>query len=99
MRVPHDVFKISAALSLLAEALRDPDVKVRAVLSYSPQPNALQQQGFAEAYLTADRPADALDWLQGSWGHMESGRQRLLAESLGRLGRHDESAPLRQAKP
>ncbi len=51
--LPHEVFKISAALSLLAEALHDPDVKVRAVLSYRPQPNALQQQDFVQAYLDA----------------------------------------------
>ena len=30
-RLPHEVFKISAELSLLAEALHDPDVEVRAV--------------------------------------------------------------------
>ena len=39
----HEVFKISATLSLLSEALGDPDVKVRDVLSYSPKPNAIQQ--------------------------------------------------------
>ena len=95
-RLPHEVFKISAALSLLAEALHDPDVKVRAVLSYSPQPNALQQRGFAETYLDADRPADALMWLQGHWGHMEDSRQSLLADALGQLGRFEDSAPIRQ---
>jgi hypothetical protein len=94
--LPHEVFKISGALSLLSEALRDPDVKVRAVLSYSPQPNALQQQSFVEAYLKADRPAEALAWLQDNWGHSENHRQSLLAEALGRLGRHDESAPILQ---
>ena len=94
--LPHEVFKISAALSLLSEALRDPAVKVRAVLSYSPQPNALQQQSFVEAYLKADRPTDALAWLQGTWGHLENRRQSLLAEVLGRLGRHGESAPILQ---
>ena len=95
-RLPHEIFKISAELSLLAEALHDPDVKVRAVLSYQPQPNALQQQEFVEAYLDADRPADALMWLQDSWGHMEDTRQTLLADALGRLGRVEESAPIWQ---
>jgi hypothetical protein len=94
--LPHKVFKISAALSLLSEALHDPDVKVRAVQSYSPQPNALQREQFVQAYLDADRPADALTWLQGSWGNMEDSRQSLLADVLGRLGRFDESAPIRQ---
>jgi len=93
---PHEVFTISAALSLLAEALRDPDVKVRAVLSYSPQPNAIQKKDFAEAYLEVDRPTDALTWLQGSWGPMEDTRLSLVSDALGRLGRYDESAPIRQ---
>ena len=92
----YEVFKISAALSLLAEALHDPDVKVRAVLSYSPQPNAIQQKDFAEAYLEADRPTDALTWLQGPWGHMEDTRQSLESDALGRLGRYSESALIRQ---
>jgi len=94
--LPHEVFKISAALSLLSEALHDPEVKVRAVLSYSPHPNALQQEQFVQAYLDADRPADALNWLRGSWGQMEDSRQSLLADALGRLGRFEESAPIRQ---
>ena len=93
---PHEVFKISADLSLLAEALHDPDVKVRAVLSYRPQPNAMQQKDFAEAYLEVDRPTDALTWLQGPWGYMEDTRQRLESDALARLGRYSESAPIRQ---
>jgi hypothetical protein len=92
----HEVFKISAALSLLAEALHDPDVNVRAVLSYSPQPNAMQQKVFAEAYLKVDRPTDALTWLQGPWGYMEDIRQSLESDALGRLGRYSDSAPIRQ---
>jgi hypothetical protein len=47
--LPHEVFRISAALSLLSEALHDPDVKVRAVLSYSPDPNPVQHQSYAQA--------------------------------------------------
>lgn len=92
----HEVFKISAALSLLSEALRDPDVRVRAVLSYSPQPNAIQKEEFARAYLNVDRPSDALTWLQGPWGHMETTRQSMESDALARLGRHSESAPIRQ---
>ncbi|WP_345944715.1 DUF6880 family protein [Variovorax sp. dw_954] len=92
----YEVFKISAALSLLAEALHDPDVMVRGVLSYSPKPNAMQQKAFADAYLEADRPSDALAWLQRPWGHMEDTRQRLESDALGRLGRHGESAAIRQ---
>ena len=92
----HEVSKISAALSLLSEALRDPDVKVRAVLSYSHQPNDMQKEEFARAYLDVDRPADALTWLRGPWGHMEATRQSMESDALGRLGRHSESAPIRQ---
>jgi len=92
----HEVVRISAALSLLAEALHDPDVKVRAVLSCSPQPNAMQQRAFAEAYLAVDRPTDALTWLQESWGNMDDSRQGLKSDALCRLGRYAESAPIRQ---
>lgn len=92
----HEVFKISAALSLLSEALRDPGVQVRAVLSYSPDPNPLQRQSFAQAYLDGGLAADALPWLDGAWGHMEATRQSMLADALERLGRFKESLPIRQ---
>jgi hypothetical protein len=95
-RPPHEVFRASAALSLLSEALRDPDVKVRAVKRYSPEPNAVQRMDFVRAYLDVDRPADAMAWLQQPWGPHEGSRQALLAETLERLGRFDESVPLRQ---
>lgn len=93
---PIDVFRISGALSLLAESLRDPDIMVRASLRYSPNPNPVQRQGFAQAYLDADRPADALAWLQDSGDHLDDSRQGLLAEALERLGRFAESSPIRQ---
>ena len=93
----YEVIKISAALSLLSKALHDPDVMVRAVLSYSPQPNAIQKEEFARAYLDVDRPTDALTWLQGPWGHMEATRQSMESDALGRLGRHSESASIRQS--
>ena len=93
---PMEVFRISGALSLLSESLRDPDVKVRASLRYSPNPNPVQRQDFVRAYLDADRPADALAWLQAPWGHLEDCRQDLLADALERLGRFEESSPIRQ---
>jgi hypothetical protein len=95
-RLPNEVFKLSGALSLLSDALRDPDVNVRAVLRYSPQPDVNQRKDFAEAYLKVDRPTDALTWLEGSWENMEDTRLSLTADALGRLGRYDESAPIRQ---
>ena len=79
---PHEIFRISGALSMLSESLRDPDVKVRAALRYSPDPNPVQRQSFAQAYIEADRPADALVWLQDSWEHLEYSRLGLLAEAL-----------------
>ncbi len=91
-----DVFRISGALSLLAESLRDPDVMVHASLRYSPNPNPVQRQAFARAYLDADRPADAMVWLQDAWGHFDDSRQDLLADALERLGRFEESSPIRQ---
>ena len=93
---PFEVFRISGALSLLSESLRDPDVKVRASLRYSPNPNPVQRQDFVRAYIDADRPADALAWLHDSWGHLEDSRQDLLADALERLGRFEESSPIRQ---
>ena len=96
-RPSSEVFRASAALSLLAQALRDPDVKVRAVLRYSPEPNPVQRMDFVRAFLDADRPGDALAWLQGSWGFQDDTRQSLLAQALERLGRFDESLPIRQA--
>jgi hypothetical protein len=91
-----EVFRISGALSLLSESLRDPDVMVRASLRYSSNPNPVQRQSFARAYLDADRPADALEWLQDPRGHLDDSRQDLLAAALERLGRFKESSPIRQ---
>jgi hypothetical protein len=69
---------------------------VRASLRYSPNPNPVQRQAFVQAYLDADRPADALAWLQDPWAHLEDSRQDLLADALERLGRFEESSPIRQ---
>jgi hypothetical protein len=93
---PMEVFRISAALSLLAESLRDPDVMVLATLRYRPNPNSLQREQFARAYLGAGRPADALAWLQDAWDDPDDSRQDLLADALERLSRFEESSPIRQ---
>lgn len=90
------VFRTSAALTLLSESLQDPDIEVRAVLTYSPVPNGLQKQSFAKAYLAADRPADALRWLEEPWDSWDTSRRSLLAQALLKLGRTREGAALRQ---
>jgi hypothetical protein len=90
------VLWISADLSLLAQALRDPDLHVRTVLRYSPHPNPQQKQEFVQRYLQCDRAAEALPWLQEDWGDVDYMRQRLLAEVLERLGRFGDSVPVRQ---
>ena len=95
-QVPYEVIKVSAALSLIAEALGDPDVKARAVLSYRADPNPMQRESMAQAYLEANRPEDAMRWLQGDWGHLDDRRQRLLAQAHGQRGNAELSHQLRQ---
>ena len=95
-RVNWPATQASTGLSLLSEALRDPDVLVRAVLRHSPSPNPVQIADFVEAYLKAGRPEGALPWLEGSWEHMENSRQHLQAQALTALGRTGEAAVIRQ---
>ena len=95
--LPFEVYRASGALDSLSVALNDPDIKVRATLQYSPQPNSLQQETFVRAYLDADQPERALVWLAESWDVHESNRQNLRAEVLGRLGRTEESAAIRRS--
>ena len=94
--LPHEVFQLSAALSLLSQALGDPDVSVKAVLQYSPHPNELQKQSFVQAYLDVGRPEDALPWLEGKWEGKEDARESLRAVAFERLGRFQESESIRR---
>lgn len=87
---PQSLFSLQGALSLLAVALRDPDVHVRTVLRRSPQPSAPQKEDFARKYLEQGRAADALRWLDGSWEYLEDTRLRLRAQALGALGCGEE---------
>jgi hypothetical protein len=89
--------RASAALTLLSEALRDPDVLVRTMLKQSPSPNPMQKSTLATAFLKHGRPEGALAWLEGSWAHMESSRQHLRAQALTALGRTEETAVDRQS--
>ncbi len=95
-RVNWPAYRASAALSLLSEALRDPDVLVRSMLRHSPSPNPMQKSTLAEAFLKYGRPQGALVWLEGSWEHLESTRRHLLAQALTALGRTGEAADERQ---
>ncbi len=82
----HAVFKAAAAISLVADALRDPDLSTKATLRYSPNPNPLQKEHFAERYIRFGRPGEALAWLEGDWGGHEEQRERLLAEAYAAVG-------------
>ena len=95
-RVNWPASRASTALSLLSEALRDPDVLVRSMLRHSPSPNPMQKSTLAEAFLKYGRPEGALAWLEGSWAHLESTRRHLHAEALVALGRTGEAAAERQ---
>ena len=95
-RVNWPAAKASAALSLLSEALRDPDVLVRTTLKRSPSPHPVQKESLVRAFLKYDRPEGALPWLEGSWDHLENSRQRLHAEALTAMGRAGEAAAIRQ---
>jgi len=85
-RRDHGVYKAAAAIGLIADALRDPDLSTRTTLRHSPNPNVLQKERFAERYVRYGRPREALAWLDGDWGHREEGRERLLVEAYAALG-------------
>lgn len=95
--LPTGVFAAAGALCLISDAMGDPDLHVRSVLAYSPQPNALQVREFVGAYLRHGRPADALAWLEDPACQVdENSRKRLLAETLRALDRRSEAAVFRQ---
>jgi hypothetical protein len=82
----HGLYKAAAAIGLIADALRDPDLSTKTTLRYSPSPNVLQKERFAERYIRFGRPGEALAWLDGDWGYREEGRERLVAEAYAALG-------------
>ncbi|MEO8302771.1 MAG: DUF6880 family protein [Betaproteobacteria bacterium] len=93
----HAVYRAAAAVGLIADALRDPDLSTRTTLRYSPNPNALQKERFAERYMRFGRPREALAWLDGEWGYREEGRERLLAEAYAAMGDTARLRAVRQA--
>jgi hypothetical protein len=96
-RHDHAVYKAAAAIGLIADALRDPDLSTRTTLRYSPNPNPLQKEHFVERYIRYGRPGEALAWLDGEWGFREEGRERLLAEADAALGDTARLRAVRQA--
>jgi hypothetical protein len=96
-RHDHAVYKAAAAIGLIADALRDPDLSMRTTLRYSPNPNPLQKEHFAERYIRYGRPGEALAWLDGEWGFREEGRERLLAGAFAALGDTARLRAVRQA--
>ncbi len=88
--------RAATTLTLLSEALRDPEVLMRATLRRSPSLDPTQKSTLAQAFLKYGRPEGALAWLDGSWAHLESTRRHLLAQALEALGRTGEAALERQ---
>ena len=84
-RAGYPVFKAAAAVGLVADLLRDPDLSTKTTLRYSPDPNPLQKEQFVERYLRFGRPAEALVWLEGDWGMHEERREHLLAQACAAL--------------
>jgi hypothetical protein len=96
-RADHAMYKAAAAIGLIADALRDPDLSTQTTLRYSPDPNPLQKEQFAERYVRFGRAKDALPWLEGDWGYAEDRRLRLQAEAYVALGDQDRLCAIRQA--
>lgn len=93
----YGLYKAVAAISLIADVLRDPDLSTRTTLRLSPKPNVLQKEQIAERYLRFGRPQEALAWLDGHWESHEDRRERLLAEAHCALGDTVRLSTLRQA--
>ena len=55
-RMPVRTYHLGAAIGLVADALRDPELRARSVLMYSPEPNSLQRASLAEACLDTVGP-------------------------------------------
>lgn len=62
----YQVFRVCAALGLVARALRDAKLYERSILIYTPRPSDLQANDIAELYLACGDGAGALRWLNVS---------------------------------
>ena len=90
--LPFRIYHLGAAIGLVADALRDPELRARSILMYSPEPNSLQRAGLAEACLEYGRPEVALTWL---WRLVRS-RTRAAAASRSSLQRARRSREARR---
>jgi hypothetical protein len=95
-RMPLRTYRLGAALGLVADALRDPELRARSVLMYSPEPNSLQRASLAEACLEYGRPEIALTWLEGDWSGREYEQRRLLDRAYSALGDHAKLLEIRR---
>ena len=95
-RMPVRTYHLGAAIGLVADALRDPELRARSVLMYSPQLNSLQRASLAEACLEYDRPEVALAWLEGDWSGREYEQRRLLDRAYSALGDHEKLVEIRR---
>lgn len=96
-RTDYSRYRAAAAIGLIADALRDPDLSTQTTLRYSPNPNPMQKEQFAERYIRFGRAKEALPWLEGDWGYAEDRRLRLQAEAYVALGEVDRLSAVRQA--
>ena len=95
-RLPLRTYHLGAAIGLVADALRDPELRARSVLMYSPEPNSLQRANLAEACLEYGRPEVALTWLEGDWSGREYEQRRLLDRAYSALGDHEKLVEIRR---
>lgn len=92
-RIPPEAIEVS----LIANALRDPQLAVDATLLYSPAPNEQQRAGFVCDFLRFGQPSGALAWLEAPWED-ETRRLDLLAQTHGALGDSERAVILREAR-
>ncbi len=88
-RIPREAIEAS----LIAQALRDPQLSVDATLLYAPTPNEQQRAGFVADFLRFGQASGALAWLEGPWED-ESRRLDLLAQTHAALGDVEQAANL-----
>ncbi len=90
-----DYLSQSVNLHSVAEALKDPDMYLRATLLVSPSPNYLQIEDMVRFFMRCGAHEQAIKWLKNDWGNESRGkpnaiRLSLLADSYLALNQHDQ---------